>query len=168
MPYIGENSIMQNTSTPNDITPLLHLSCPLIFHPQPFANIFQNEYCLFHRDWIWGFAWNHLSTFSRPRVRKDKMRCECAEMLGPRFLPSSCPLTLPRYPNCRALKLLFPPVCFLPSYFTLPCHIWNSQETHIAFYMGLSFWTYFALRSRAASVWCFWGQGVLSWGAMSP
>lgn len=51
MPYRVKILLCKNPSTLNDITTSLHLSYPLLFHRQPFANIIQNEYCHFHQDW---------------------------------------------------------------------------------------------------------------------
>lgn len=89
---------------------------PSYIPPPAFVNIIQNEYCLFHQDWIWGFAWNHLGIFSWPRVTNEKMRCEHAEMLGPWLCPSSCQLAFQSHPNCQVLKLLFPPFCQTATY----------------------------------------------------
>jgi hypothetical protein len=51
MPYKEKILLCKIPSTLNDITPLSHLSGPILFHSQPFANIIQNEYCHSHQDW---------------------------------------------------------------------------------------------------------------------
>lgn len=140
---------MQNNSTQNDITALLHLPRPLIFCPQPSANIIQNEYGLFHQARNLRLCLKSLQNILS--AKNDKMRSDHTEMLGPGLLPSSHKLTFSNSPNYGTPKLLLPLV-LLPFIRLQLIFSGMKLARSIGFSMNFSFWIYFALKSTPASV----------------
>lgn len=42
----------------------------------------------------------------------------------------------------------------------------TTKKHTLGFYIDFNFWSYFALRPRSTSLWCFWGEEFLAWEVM--
>ena len=158
MPCIGEKILLCKIP-PLQMTSAYHFTFPALLYSTP-------SFCKHNSKWILPFPsrlnlrlclkspWHILLT-KGDEWENEMWTCWNAGALTvPQLLPAGISKP-PKLPGAQT------PVSSFLSDCNLPGQIENCQEAAIGFYPGFSLWSDFALRPRAASVCCFWGQGIL-------